>query len=329
MTTTVIAAGARAGRRGGETRSRNACENGPPGVTVGAEPQLGRMIASGVVAAGPGRRQPGAPARGPVMFVELHAQSAFSFLEGAEQPETFVAEAARLEMPALALVDRDGLYGAPRFHHAAVRAGFEPLVGSELTLSDGSRLPLLVEDREGYRNLCRLITADEARRAQGQGRDLARRPGRSRRWAGVPHRRRSTARWPDAWLAAGVRGGAGLPGPARGDLRALELLRGGPAPLRSRQERRLEAWCGWPGARGVPLVATNQPLYARLGGRAVADVFTCIREKTDLDHAGTAARPATPSAGCASAARDGPGVPRTCPTRSIRRASWRCAWASR
>src|SRR2546428_208854 len=75
-----------------------------------------------------------------------------------EQPETLVAEAARLGMPTLALVDRDGLYGAPRFYHAAVRAGLKPLVGSELTLSGGSRLPLLVEDREGYQNLCRLIT---------------------------------------------------------------------------------------------------------------------------------------------------------------------------
>src|SRR5215475_9117276 len=93
------------------------------------------------------------------MFVELHAQSAFSFLEGAEQPETLIAEAARHDMPALALVDRDGVYGAPRFHQAAVRAGMRALIGSEVTLTDGSRLPLLVEDREGYQNLCHLLTA--------------------------------------------------------------------------------------------------------------------------------------------------------------------------
>ena len=61
-------------------------------------------------------------------------------------------------MPALALVDRDGVYGAARFHKAAVRAGVKPLVGSEVTLDDGARLPLLVEDREGYQNLCRLLT---------------------------------------------------------------------------------------------------------------------------------------------------------------------------
>ena len=92
------------------------------------------------------------------MFIELHAQSAFSFLEGAEHPEAFAAEAAGLDMPAIALVDRDGVYGAARLARAAATAGVKPIVGSELTLADGSRLPLLVEDREGYQNLCRLIT---------------------------------------------------------------------------------------------------------------------------------------------------------------------------
>src|SRR5688500_15727572 len=92
------------------------------------------------------------------MFVELHAQSAFSFLEAAEPPEAYVAEAARRGMRALALVDRDGLYGAARFHRAAVATGITPIIGAEITLADGARLPLLVEDRDGYRNLCRLIT---------------------------------------------------------------------------------------------------------------------------------------------------------------------------
>src|SRR6059036_2617858 len=92
------------------------------------------------------------------MFIELHAQSAFSFLEGAELPEAFAGAAARLEMPAVALVDRDGVFGAPRFTRAALDAGVKPIVGSEITLADGSRLPLLVEDREGYQNLCRLVT---------------------------------------------------------------------------------------------------------------------------------------------------------------------------
>ena len=57
------------------------------------------------------------------MFIELHAASAFSFLEAASLPETLVERAAALGYPALALVDRDGVYGAPRFHKAARAAG--------------------------------------------------------------------------------------------------------------------------------------------------------------------------------------------------------------
>src|SRR5207245_9840301 len=87
-----------------------------------------------------------------------HTQSAFSFLEGAELPEAYAAAAARLGMPAVALCDRDGVYGAPRFTRAAIDVGVKPIIGSEITLTDGSRLPLLVEDREGYQNLCHLIT---------------------------------------------------------------------------------------------------------------------------------------------------------------------------
>src|SRR2546429_9815996 len=92
------------------------------------------------------------------MFIELHAQSAFSFLEAAEQPETLAEAAARLEMPALALVDRDGVYGAPRFYRAMTKLGLRAIVGSELTLRDGSRLPPLVEERGGYQDLCGPIT---------------------------------------------------------------------------------------------------------------------------------------------------------------------------
>src|SRR5918996_1865853 len=102
------------------------------------------------------------------MFIELHAQSAFSFLEGAEVPETLVAEAAKRDMPALALLDRDGVYGAPRLHRAAVDAGIKALVGAEVTLAGGARLPLLVEDREGYQNLCRLITKMKLRAPKGE-----------------------------------------------------------------------------------------------------------------------------------------------------------------
>src|SRR3989441_577885 len=70
-------------------------------------------------------------------------------------------------MPAVALCDRDGVYGAPRFTRAALDAGVKPIIGSEITLTDGSRLPLLVEDREGYQNLCHLITRMKLGAAKG------------------------------------------------------------------------------------------------------------------------------------------------------------------
>ena len=73
------------------------------------------------------------------MYIELHAASAFSFLEGASSPEALVERAASLGYPALALLDRDGVYGAPRFHLAAKAAGIKAIVGSELTIRSGGR----------------------------------------------------------------------------------------------------------------------------------------------------------------------------------------------
>src|SRR6266576_6784665 len=91
-------------------------------------------------------------------YIELHARSAFSFLRGASLPEQLAEIAGQLQMPAMALCDRDGLYGAPRFFAAAKQQGVRPIIGSELTLEDGSVLPVLVESRTGYQNLCRLLT---------------------------------------------------------------------------------------------------------------------------------------------------------------------------
>jgi error-prone DNA polymerase len=234
------------------------------------------------------------------MFVELHAQSAFSFLEGAEQPEGLVSEAARLDMGVLALVDRDGLSAAPRFYQAATRAGIRPLIGSELTLRDGARLPLLVEDRDGYRNLSRLITLMKLRAPKGEAvLDLeeitpyasglvcltggAHGPlGRSLAAGGYPAARATLER------LAGIFGA---------DNCFVEVQR-----HRERaEERRLQALVRLAHDARLPLVATNQPLYcgdgdpsaAKIpgragwsGGRALADALMCIREKTTLDAAG-------------------------------------------
>ena len=92
------------------------------------------------------------------MYVELHARSAFSFLEGASLPETLAGRAAEIELPAMALLDRDGLYGAPRFHHAALKNKIRAHIGAEVTAAGGYRYPVLVKTRAGYQNLCRLIT---------------------------------------------------------------------------------------------------------------------------------------------------------------------------
>jgi error-prone DNA polymerase len=110
------------------------------------------------------------------MYVELHARSAFSFLEGASLPEMLMERCAQLEMPAMALLDRNGLYGAPRFHITAEKLGLRAHIGAEVAVHDAGerlrppgwvphcvpiepvRFPLLAESVTGYQNLCRLIT---------------------------------------------------------------------------------------------------------------------------------------------------------------------------
>ena len=95
-------------------------------------------------------------------YVELHAHSAYSFLDGASQPEELAARAAELGYEALALTDHDGVYGSLEFAHAAKQFGVRPITGAEVTLADESHVTLLVESASGYGNLCRLLTAAHA-----------------------------------------------------------------------------------------------------------------------------------------------------------------------
>src|SRR6201997_4570246 len=119
-------------------------------------------------------------------YVELHAASAFSFLEGASQPEKLVERAVELEMPAMALLDRNGVYGSARFHTSATRNDIHAHVGAEIAVSSlgprltppawvphqhvpqPARLPLLCESRAGYQNLCQLITQFKIRETTKQ-----------------------------------------------------------------------------------------------------------------------------------------------------------------
>src|SRR5258708_32322367 len=88
-------------------------------------------------------------------YIELHARSAFSFLRGSSSPEHLAFRAAELQLPALALCDRDGVFGAPRFYTAAQEGGIPPIVGSELTMEDGAVVPGLGQPQKEYENVCR------------------------------------------------------------------------------------------------------------------------------------------------------------------------------
>jgi error-prone DNA polymerase len=119
-------------------------------------------------------------------YVELHAHSAFSFLDGASTPMELAAAAAERGYPAFALTDHDGLWGSMEFAHACRGLGVRPITGAEITLSPRRRASnvsymgvsgpstvhatLLVEDATGYRNLCRLLTAAHAHTRDGTGR---------------------------------------------------------------------------------------------------------------------------------------------------------------
>src|SRR5579864_5572662 len=110
------------------------------------------------------------------MYIEFHSRSAFSFLEGASLPEELIGVCQHFQMPAMALLDTDGLYGAPRFHLAAKKIGLKAHIGAEVSASLNSpgshgdfRLPLLVANRTGYQNLCRLITKMKLRAKKGEG----------------------------------------------------------------------------------------------------------------------------------------------------------------
>src|SRR5947208_8276034 len=100
-------------------------------------------------------------------YVELHACSAFSFLRGGSFPEQLAEATAELEMPAMALLDRNGVYGAQRFSVTAREHSVRPIIGAELSMEGGSILPVLVENRTGYKNLCELLTHAHLRSEKG------------------------------------------------------------------------------------------------------------------------------------------------------------------
>jgi error-prone DNA polymerase len=252
-------------------------------------------------------------------YVELHARSAFSFLRGASTPEELVTVCSEFAMPAMALLDNDGVYGAARFHLAAKKLKIKAHIGAEITvrvqrskskvqspsgnirrgtLDIGQRqrsnhstftLPLLVRNRTGYQNLCRLITLMKMRVPKHA----------------VPGECAVTL----AELAEYANGLVCLTGAEDGPI-ASELDHRGHREAEQLTERLIDIF----GKHNVyaelqrhfnrdeearnhvvieiarklklPLLATNGVSYATRAQRQVADVFTCIRNHVRLETAG-------------------------------------------
>jgi error-prone DNA polymerase len=218
-------------------------------------------------------------------FVELHARSAFSFLRAATLPEEMAERAGQLELPAAALCDRDGMAGAVRFYQKAKAQGVRPLVGAEVTMEDGSVVPLLVATREGYRGLCALITTGQLRSPKGEGRvawtELAEAGGGLIALTGDeegPVRRA----WRERGAAAGGEALARLRRIFGRDRLYVEIQRHH-LPEEVAENRFLVDLAE---AAGLPLLATNGPLYAGPAGRPILDAFTCLRHQVTLDEAG-------------------------------------------
>ena len=219
------------------------------------------------------------------MYVELHARSAFSFLEGAVAPEELASACRAGGMPAMALLDRDGVYGAPRFHLAGAKCLIRAHIGAEVTSAAGWRYPLLAESREGYRNLCRLITRMKMRAKKGEG---------------------SAAREEMEEMSRGL---ICLTGGGEGPL-AHALAQGGidaaaecveqlcrtfgrtnvyvelQRHFSRDEEARNQAAVAVARRLKLPLLATNGVAYARPEQRELLDVFTCIRNHHVLASAG-------------------------------------------
>src|SRR5436190_5997312 len=248
-------------------------------------------------------------------YVELHASSAFSFLRGASFPEHLAEVAAQIEMPAMALLDRNGVYGAQRFSVAAREHNVRPMVGAELSMEDGAILPVLVKNRAGYKNLCELLTQAHLRSEKGScavqwkelpqfasglvvlvgsGSALAS-PAGSGAHAGKSSRLEKLADVRCAFGEAPTAAREGACAPRKPAKLAQLLidtfgrenvfveiqrhfLRG-----EDRINRRLFDLAEH---HRLPVVATNGVQYARPNGRQALDVFTCIREHTHLDAAG-------------------------------------------
>src|SRR3954471_21264535 len=203
----------------------------------------------------------------PRPYAEVRASSSFSFLEAATLPEDLIGTAAEKDVSAMAIIDRNGVYGAPRFYTAAKKAGIKALVGSELIMDHG-RITLLVESRTGYKNLCKLITAGPMKHPKGEARYT---------WELVEQ------------YAEGLRC------LTRDDEDTLQKIAGifkGRTHVELQrhhireEEHRNQMLIALARRHRLPLVAPNGVRYGKPEEKELLDILTCIREGQHVDNAG-------------------------------------------
>src|SRR5437764_1105065 len=226
------------------------------------------------------------------MYVELHSRSAFSFLEGASLPEALIAVCADYGMPAMALLDRNGVYGAARFHLAAQKFKLGAHIGAEVTVDDTLfgeagpvRYPLLVESPLGYQNLCRLITRTKLRAKKEES--AARIEELEEHASGLV----CLTGGEDGPLAEALMRG-GYDEGVRAVERMLRIFGAQNVYVElqrhfdRREEARNQAAVTIARKLRLPLLATNGVSYATAAEREILDVFTCIRHHRQLENAG-------------------------------------------
>ena len=217
-------------------------------------------------------------------YAPLWCKSNYSFLEGASHPEELVEACRRLGIPSLALTDRNGVYGIVRAHVRARELDVHLVVGSQVSLRDGSEIVLLVQDREGYAHLCRLLTAGHLRGAKGDCRVS---------WEEVcRHSPGLIALWIGGAEQAETAGGENDPFPeplrAAFEDRLYVVLARHRRAEETLKEIRLRELAD---RFGLPTVAAVEVLYHVPGRRPLQDVLTCIREGVTLPAAGRLLRP--------------------------------------
>lgn len=214
-------------------------------------------------------------------FYELHTRSAFSFLSSGSQPQAMAQRAADLGMAGAALIDRDTVAGAVRFHFESKRLGIKPIIGSEITMENGSLLPLVPMTLKGYQNLSRLITTIKLRNKKGE--HFATRADIEAHSEGLL----CFTGGVDGFMHESIRNQRGQADLAWlkyvfEDRLYIELHR---HHLRS-EEAINQSLLGLAHKFRIPYFASNGACYAEKTDRELFDVFTCIKNHVTIYEAG-------------------------------------------